>query len=72
MQIKIRRVQDGYLAWVTPSHGDDTSWTSSQPMSQRDLITKLADIGFHQQDIGDAFSDADPEWVFRPENETST
>jgi len=69
MQVKILRVEGGYLARVTPSHGDDTSWTTDQPMSQRALINKLAEIGFHQQDIGDAFYDGDPEWQFRPEDE---
>lgn len=71
MQIKIRRVEQGYLAWVTPSHGDNTSWASAETMSRRDLISRLTEIGFHQQDIGDAFYEADPEWVFRPEDEAS-
>jgi hypothetical protein len=69
MQVKIVTVEGGYLARVTPSHGDEVSWTTGEPMSQRDLINKLAEIGFHQQDIGDAFYEGDPAWLSRPESE---
>jgi hypothetical protein len=30
------------------------------------LIDALAELGFHQQDIGDAFYEADPDWLDRP------
>lgn len=43
MQIKIRRVERGYLAWVTPWHGDNASWTSPEPMSQRDWSTTVVE-----------------------------
>jgi uncharacterized protein Smg (DUF494 family) len=35
----------------------------------RQLITRLTEIGFHQQDIGDTLYEADPEWPFRAEDE---
>jgi hypothetical protein len=30
-----------------------------------ELIDRLVELGFHQQDIGDAFYDADPDWLTR-------
>ncbi len=69
MQLKIIRVEAGYVACVTPSHGDNVRWTTDRPMSQRKLIQRLQEIGFHQQDIGDAFYEADPEWQFREKHE---
>ena len=65
MQLQISRVEGGYLAKVTPSHGDDASWVADQPMNVSDLVAKLRALGFHQQDIGDAFYEADPDWLTR-------
>ena len=42
------------------------SWTSEQPMGQRLLIDTLFQMGWHLQDVGDAFSEADPAWIERP------
>lgn len=68
MQVVITRVGERYVAEVVPSHGDNVAWATDQPVSQRDLITALAQIGFHQQDIGDAFYAADPGWLLRSED----
>jgi hypothetical protein len=62
------RVGERYIAEVTPSHGDNVAWSTNQLLSQRDLITALANLGFHQQDIGDAFYTADPGWLQRSED----
>lgn len=32
-------------------------------MSTDDLIRELLALGFHQIDIGDAFREADPDWL---------
>jgi hypothetical protein len=46
-----------FLPWVTPK------WVTSAPMSTDDLIRELLVLGFHQIDIGDAFQEADPDWL---------
>ncbi len=38
---------------------------TSGPTSLGALIDAL-ELGFHQQDIGDAFYEADPDWLQRP------
>jgi hypothetical protein len=69
MLLRIQRVENGYTAVVTPSHGDDVRWETSGPTSQSVLIDTLTELGFHQQDIGDAFYEADPDWLQRPLHE---
>jgi hypothetical protein len=34
-------------------------------MQRDELIDKLRALGCHQTDIGDAFSEADPDWLGR-------
>lgn len=70
MILRIQRVQSGYTASVTPSHGDDVRWATTTPVDQGELIDALVELGFHQQDIGDALYEADPEWLNRPLHET--
>lgn len=69
MQLRIQRHETGYTATVTPSHGDSLTWEQAEPVGQGALIDALIELGFHQQDIGDAFYEADPEWLDRPQNE---
>jgi hypothetical protein len=59
------KIQDGgYVATVTPPHLTGTEqWESDAPMSGRDLVNALLELGCHQQDIGDAFSAVDPDWL---------
>lgn len=45
------------LTWVRPE------WTTTAPLSTDDLIRELLAKGFHQTDIGDAFYEADPDWL---------
>jgi hypothetical protein len=35
-------------------------------MSAEELVGELRSRGCHQTDIGDAFYDADPQWLDRP------
>jgi hypothetical protein len=58
--------QDGaYGAKVTPPHGGGKPWSSPHSMSRVDLVAALRRIGCHQMDIGDAFFEADPDWLDR-------
>ncbi len=65
MPIIIRKTDEAYLAEVTPPHGAGKPWSSPQPMSRDELVAALVRIGCHQNNIGDAFSDADPGWLDR-------
>lgn len=63
MSLKIRKTSDGlYEATATPPHVK-TAWSTSEPISARRLIDELKSLGAHQQDIGDALSEQDPDWV---------
>jgi hypothetical protein len=64
MSIVIRRVGEQYEAIVRPPHAD-VAWNSEEPLAADDLIEVLLGLGCHQTDIGDAFYDADPEWLLR-------
>ena len=63
MPIKILFTQKGYFAQVTPPHGANSNWKNEQPMSAGALIKELLKLGCHQTDIGDAFYEADPDWL---------
>jgi hypothetical protein len=53
----------GYFAVVTPLPSLDVSWANDAPLKADELIRELQLLGFHQQDIGDAFLEADPDWL---------
>jgi hypothetical protein len=65
MAITITRVGDLYEARITPPHGGGIPWGTPQPMPMDSVIAALRDRGCHQTDIGDAFYEADPEWLER-------
>lgn len=65
MSITIVRNGDLYEATVTTPNGRGVAWKSPQAMTVDSLIEALRDRGCHQTDIGDAFYDADPEWLLR-------
>jgi hypothetical protein len=69
MAIVIERRAQGYDAWVTPLHGDRIPWATDTSVEARELVRLLLAHGCHQQDIGDAFYEADPAWVLRLEDE---
>ncbi len=60
--IAVELVPEGYTARVTPPHG---TWETLGPLPLRELIDALQDHGCHQQDIGDALFEADPDWPSR-------
>jgi hypothetical protein len=61
--IAIEMVGEIYEADVTPWNFKPISWRSLGPMTGSDLIQKLLDLGYHQQDVVDAFCVADPTFV---------
>ena len=63
MPITIEKVPGGYLARVTPPHGNGRSWASEHPQTADALVADLLKQGCHQTDIGDAFYEADPDWL---------
>lgn len=68
MSISIQRVGDGYEAQVSPPHGT-VPWVTEQPIARSQLIAKLRELDCRQTDIGDAFYEADPDWLLRDELE---
>jgi hypothetical protein len=67
VSISIQRVGNRYTAVVTPMDRPEP-WATSEPLTQRELIAKLRDLGCHTTDIGDAFYSADPDWLSRDED----
>jgi hypothetical protein len=65
MSITIHRVGDLYEATVTPPHSQ-VAWSTPRPMSADALDRQLYEIGCHPTDVGDAFYEADPEWIELP------
>lgn len=68
MTIRIRKVAEGlYTADIElpdmPAVKED--WSTSEPMSEDQLVQELIKRGAHQIDIGDAFYTADPDWLKR-------
>ena len=61
MSIRITRQGSGYQAEVTtPQRG---IWRTDRAFGRDELIQELYKLGCHQIDIGDAFYEADPEWL---------
>ncbi len=65
MSIKIRREKERYIAEVTPSPKLPVIWETENPMNAKELIDRLLELGYHLQDIVDAFTFADPDWMTR-------
>lgn len=65
MPIVIRRTDKGYEAHVSPPHCAGKPWQTIAPLDRDSLVRELLSRGCHQQDIGDAFDEVDPEWLSR-------
>ena len=64
--INIKRVGNLFAATVTPPHGRNSFWSTSEPLEAWVLIRKLRDeVGCHTTDITDALYDEDPFWSNR-------
>lgn len=68
-RIVIRRRGTGYEADLMAPDGHVVEWTTPSPMSSDSLIAILQGKGCHPTDIGDAFYEADPEWLLRPDGD---
>lgn len=62
MPITIKKIDGGYVAEVTHPHGG-AAWTTPAPLTADALVSELQARGCHQTDIGDAFYEADPDWL---------
>jgi hypothetical protein len=51
-----------FEAVASPPHSKSV-WATSCPILGNQLIQELLSLGCHQQDIGDAMSEIDPNWV---------
>jgi hypothetical protein len=67
MPITIYKADDKYHVAVSPPSG--RFWRSSTPMSAREIVRKLGELGCHSTDITDAFYAADPFWSERYDKE---
>lgn len=63
MALNIRITPNGlYEATATPPHVS-SPWSTKTPIPARQLIEELSARGCHQQDIGDALYEQDPNWL---------
>ena len=60
--IAIEKSGHGYRARATPPNVR-SAWETERPLSAREIASKLLELGAHQTDIGDAFYQADPNWI---------
>ena len=66
MALRITLLDTGlYKAEATPPHVDN-AWSTAEPLTARVLVHELQIRGCHQQDIGDAMAEQDPNWLDRP------
>ncbi len=63
MPIEIRKVGDLYTARVWDPRQPGQAWATPKPMTCRRLVDLLVARGCHQIDVGDAFYEADPDWL---------
>jgi hypothetical protein len=64
--IKIVRVGDLCIGRaVAPGHAGATNYSVEAPITSHEMVVALLAHGWHQQDIGDAFYEADPAWLTR-------
>ena len=63
MGLTVSMTGEMYTAEVTPTPALSVAWVSPGPMNGADLIQKLLEIGYHQQDVVDAFAEADPNFI---------
>ena len=64
MPIRITKMADGfYRADILRMGAHLPIWSSNGVLTRADLIAVLRSQGQHQTDIGDAFYEADPNWL---------
>ena len=60
--IKIEKVGSLFIVHATPPHVRE-EWVCEGPSAVNAIIQELRARGAHQTDIGDAFYEADPNWI---------
>jgi hypothetical protein len=60
--IKIEKVQNGYLAHLTPPRVQE-EWKNPTPLSRSEFVEQLRSRGVHATGIAVAFNEADPNWL---------
>jgi hypothetical protein len=63
MVLNITKVQDNLYEAKSVPPDKRGAWATKDPLTVDQLIEKLKKQGYHQTDIGDAFYDADPDWL---------
>lgn len=63
--LSIRKTALGYDAEAGSPH-TRREWRTKQPTTAADLVAVLRKLGCHPTDIGDAFFEADPNWLESP------
>lgn len=67
MSIKVRREEEGYSAEVAPSPKLPAQWKTDKPLYSKNLTDRFLELGYHLQEIVDAFMFADPNWISHDE-----
>ena len=63
MSLVVKKNSNGlYEATVTRPNTKNT-WSTTEPIPAKRLIEELKKQGCHQQDIGDAMYEQDPNWI---------
>jgi hypothetical protein len=66
MTLSVKKISmELYEAMATPPHVN-SAWSTSEPISAKQLIDELKARGCHQQDIGDALYEQDSNWIENP------
>lgn len=66
MAIKVKKVGDALYSaeLILPDMPSvSAGWSTPEPMNADRLVQELLKRGAHQTDIGDAFQEADPDWL---------
>jgi len=66
MTITVKKVADDlYMASLTLPDVPNVKaeWTTTMPLTARNLVRELLARGCHSTDIGDAMYEQDPEWI---------
>lgn len=70
MSLIIKKCNNRYFTEVSYEYYK-IYWKNTEPLTARELVDKLLEIGCHQQDIADAFSEINPNWIEEVEKERS-
>ena len=66
MTVRINKISEGlYTATLTLPDVPNVkeAWSTTEPLDANQLCKELLSRGAHQTDIGDAFYEADPDWL---------